>query len=118
MVHLRDKFFAVEVPETAYDIIICGNRLEGNKQTGSIMFFRDLLPGKYRLVCLTKQVTEEAAKQVVEWNEHPTQDEISGYENYVPTGIWAYPLAVRSLTSLLKSKGLDTEKNYAIIAKL
>ncbi len=105
---------AVEIPDGAYDITINNNvgMMEGLKPTGCIMWCRDLPKGNtYTLLFTTSTATEEDARGVVE-----SIDSGAHYRDYILFRGHlenVFDTALESLTSLLKSHGL--EGNWAII---
>lgn len=125
MIQLTDKFWAVEVPDDAskfriikfsspetfsYDYSITRN----GKSTSGLMAMVDLPPGSWQYLFTTKGCTEEDARKVVNVQG-------SGYEDYhdVTPDYFLLPFAkaTDSLESLLKAKGCDINKNWAIIQK-
>lgn len=124
MIQLTDKVYAVEVPLNSkkHHISFTGKIATSIDQ--SIFFkhededeldewtFRDLPPGSCRFLFATKTVTEEDARKVV--RELPVGARWMNYNGDYP--VW-YHTGKESLRSLIRSKGLDPNKNYALIEK-
>src|SRR5688572_11367506 len=121
MTHLRENFFAVLVDDDAIGtpyieedrIRYTVSRISANSDSTYIG------QGNYKPVCVTHRISERHAAMIVERQrgEGKFRDyAISG--SLAKYGTYLLYTATASLTSLLKSKGLDTEKNYAIIEKL
>lgn len=114
MVQLTDNVWAAEVPDDASNIVVHGYLLE-NKSAfiysttlNGVAFDRafDLPPGSWQYLFTTKEATWEQAEGVVE--------EINWwYKNYEGDILYSNP--VDSLQSMLKAKGCDVNKNWAII---
>lgn len=133
MTKLTDRVWAVEVPKDllspSYHIeqsisslmngegeddefVIRYTQRKHGSPLGKITI--DLPPGSYRFLFTTKTATEEQAHPVVE--NVTTANELPVYRDY-EFYMWMKS-AVGSLRSLLRSKGLDPNKNnYAIIEK-
>jgi len=120
MTQITGKHFAIEVPEDATNIEICNygenDTLEYMHHIDGIAAYAmdDLPPGTWRFLFATGTATEEDARTVVErygkgWKDY----NIYHAHKHIP-----YGLAIDSLETLLRSKGLDENKNYAIIEKL
>jgi hypothetical protein len=145
MIELRDNYWAVEVPQGAINIIIdmgyiiwkepnyknwCTDAIlsdygklskylethkaEDDYKTGGM----PLPPGTWQIVCPSKWVSEEQARQIIE-------QQVGGgmFKDYQLTGSHAkygtyiLPYASKSLASLLTSKGCDTKLNWLILKK-
>lgn len=134
MIQLTDKVYAVDVPagSSAFKIIphLVSNAVTGmdaielvwesERITHSWII---LPPGSWRFLFTTKSATEEDARKVVEPVNNPFLKGGNRYRDYtVPqsnTIADAVCNAVQSLHSLLRSEGLDPNKNnYALIEKL
>lgn len=127
MTQLKEQYYAVEVPEDATDFTVDMEDdesvlyyFEGDNVDSTVL----LLPeGNWQFLFTTKGMTEDQASSVV------AHCKGYGYRNYEcadydggssPFDVWAaYHLktGIESLHSLLRSQGLDTEKNYAILKK-
>lgn len=132
MVELRDNIYAVEVPDDAAAIAI------HNLGTYSKLVFTsslqdplgcggDMLPiefGNWQFLFTTKEATEDRAANIVQIT---SSGKISGRPQYrrydrdlikdMPAKCWTRD-ARHSLETLLQSKGLNTENNYAILKKI
>lgn len=115
MIHeLTDNILAVEVPEIKkndhWEVI-------NNNMLVSWTNYIKLPPGSYRLMFLSKECTEEDCKEVVE--HYPYKDMWLDYNYTGADGCkeW-YTNPTDSFASLLKSKNLNTDKNYCIIEKI
>jgi hypothetical protein len=120
MVHLRDNFFALQVDDDAIgEPFIEDGRLMYSVSRISCSLDSRMLPKgdyNYKPIYVTHSIPEIYAKLLVE--SYFGDNYVKGnYRNY-DTMIMECQTATSSLTSLLKSKGLDTEKNYAIIEKI
>jgi hypothetical protein len=72
-----------------------------------------ITPGSWQLIGTVREMTEDVAKGIVE--EVRIRGHIR-YEDYTRDFMWQ-ETAADSLTSLLASKGLDTNKNWALVRK-
>lgn len=118
MVQLTDKHWAIPIPDNANGITI-GNHYFGYYE-GEPTFkaIRTMpLPGNWQFLFTTKEATEVDVAKVVEKVIHPNEpiyykiyDEDS---DAIATTHWHY-----SFETLLKAKGCDVSKNWAIIQKL
>lgn len=126
MMQLTDKYFAVEVPDWAngYRVeiipqadvfwLVCyeiGDYDEPKREKEI-----DLPPGTYRFLFTTKTATEEDARKVVKSIPCGRKKIYKGVKDDGNEAWYESPL--KSLHSLLRSKGLDPNKNYAIIEKI
>src|SRR5688572_2608461 len=119
MTHLRENFFAVLVDDDAIGTpYIEENRIRYTvSRISSSSDSTYIGQGNYKPLCVTHRIKELDAVKVVESHLYPMTNDIMGWRDYTDMDdLCGSP--VQSLTSLLKSKGLDTEKNYAIIEKL
>ena len=114
MTHLRDQFWAVEVPEGAKEIEI-GNyglcdALE--YEYNGTVDISDLPPGTWSIVCTSKDITRWQASELVEHDGELYLDYnlFRGMQNYTDD-------PMHSLHSLLTSRGLDLNKQYLILKK-
>lgn len=124
MTQLTDSVYAVEVPDESkwHQVVhispsievlhyyIQGGYIE-NKSAGI-----DLPPGTWQILCMTREVTEEVAKGIVEYDKF-----IDGYKDYDTDNFHhdtPFIKAVDSLRSLITSKGLDGRKNYCLLEKM
>ena len=119
MTKLTDSVYAVEVPEGAFtwDVLtvddkqyLAGDDDHGNMEIGT----QPLPPGPWRILCTTREATEEQAHQIVE--SVTTANELPVYRDY-EFSQWM-KTAVGSLRSLITSKGLDGNKNYVLLKKI
>lgn len=128
MKELTDKYFAVEVDN---DVIDCRFNIGGNllypMLHGHATTHPIELDGSYDLLFLSNRVTEEHAANIVHKGgigtyrdyvyaseKHEKLDEVGLFNALLEM---KFKTAIESFNSLLKSKGLDTDKNYAIIEK-
>lgn len=126
MTKLTDKLFAIPMPEGAESCEIRGAHSE--RPYPLLSFYGEgeaveLPVGNWRIVVFTtKTATEEQAASVV---QTISNGKISGRPQYrrydrdneLPARMWTRD-ARHSLESLLRSKGLDENKNYALIEKM
>lgn len=105
MTHLTDKYFAVEAPDKVIDFKSFVKSLKNEEA--------DIDVGKVQFLFTTGTATEEDARKVV--RELPVGARYENYSGDYP--VW-YHTGEESLTSLLRSKGLDENKNFALIEKL
>lgn len=118
MTRLTHSIWAEDIPIDATDIVIhngppkivFSSKIQDPAQCGGDMIC--LPPGAYRFLFATKAATEEEARKVV--RELPVGARYENYSGDYP--VW-YHTAKESLTSLLRAKGLDENKNYALIEK-
>lgn len=118
MTQLTDKIWAVEVPNDASPYI-----LDSANNKGQGLFWtqpgvqsppwKDLPPGTWRFLFTTKTATEEDARKVVAAHGKHFRDYVRKFYK-MPLTVFT---ALESLSSLLRSKGLD-DKNYALIEKI
>lgn len=105
MIQLTDKVWAVEMPDKVNDFksfVECVKNDEADTDVG-----------KFQFLFATKTAIEEEARKAVD--EHKIRGNVR-YEDYTREYMWQ-ETALESLHSLLRSKGLDPNKNYAIIEK-
>jgi hypothetical protein len=129
MTQLNEQaLYAIEVPEDAQPYILnaCNNKGQGlfYKQPGNPSPpWIDLPPGNYSFLFCSLNCTEEQAASVVESEELFINGKSQGvlHAVYYNNGKiladvceW-YNSAKNSLQSLLKSKNLDPNKNYALV---
>jgi len=115
MIQLTDKpkeIWAVEVPEGA------GVKIQpdsvGAFQIVKITGSNEWIPlpyGTWRYICTSKEIDEGCAEEIVDKSVSLN----IWYKDYVNGG--SYWKAIESLNSLLVSKGLNVNKNYALIEK-
>lgn len=133
MIQLTDNIWAYPIPDEAIEVTVyqfkhSGRSIpywhinwdypNGHPYTSSgACFFYNMLGGKkkypstLKFLFTTKEATWEQAELVVEHTK------INGwFKNY--EGDINYSNPVDSLQSLLKAKGCDVNKNYAIIQKI
>lgn len=133
MTELLDNIFAIEIPDNAYNfsfieitkdrkavqwIYHSGNGLTFAPETGSYI----LPPGSYEILFAMKEVSEDQAASIVELDRGGFAGNVEGYKEYLKPGDWPmdhepFASAIKSLQSLLKSKGL-TAGNYLIVKKI
>lgn len=133
MTQLTDKVWAVEVPDGsgAFKIMphFVRNAIterdaiklvwESEQITHSWVI---LPPGSWRFLFTTKAATEEQAASVVQIISNGKITGRPQYRRYdrdneLPARMWTRD-SRHSLETLLRSKGLDENKNYALIEKL
>lgn len=119
-IHLREGFYAVEMPEDAEepgisvqdDGIPCLTYwYKDNLDPAVICFF----PGTWQIIGISKDLTEEQARGIVEYDAF-----YDGYKDYDTNNFHndlPFISPLDSLHSLLTSKGLDPE-NSLIIQKM
>ena len=116
MTNLINNIFAIEVPE---DVIDCrlnsaGNilwpMLPGHVTTQPI----DLPPGTWQLLFLTRDATDSDWEKMVERDSKYPEWWYKDYELKSP---FCYN-STQSGHSLLRSKGLNPDKNYVLIEKI
>lgn len=78
--------------------------------------------GSYEALFTTNNCTEEQAAAIVERERGGFAGDVEGYKEYFKPGDWSmdhepFKSAIKSLQSLLKSKGLS-KGNYLIIKKV
>lgn len=115
MIHLREQYWAVEVPDKYAQItidpvepVLMWWSYEGT-ETGVILPL-----GTWEIVCTSKEAGEEQAQAIVE--EFSLRGNIR-YTDYTRQYMW-HGTAIESLQSLLTSKGCDLNKNYLILKKI
>lgn len=122
MIHLREQYWAVEVPEGAagFDVNQYGGSselnywlIENDEQT---LIVKDLPPGTWEIVCTSKTFEAWHALEVLEWFELAAK---CGFRDYSRPDDLRYPFEDhrQSLNSLLTSKGCDLKNNYLILKK-
>lgn len=116
-IQITDKHWAVEVPDDAEEFSI-----DMDEEESTLYYFNGanidstaicLPEGSWQFLFTTKEATEEDARKIV--TELPVENRYENYNGDYP--VW-WHTAKESIRSLLKSKGCDTNKNYAIIEKL
>jgi|ERR1044071_3896124 hypothetical protein len=121
MIHLREQYWAGEVPEGA-------ERFEVSIQDDGIpcytYWYKDnidptvicLPPGTWEIVCTSKTFKAWHALEVLEWFEFAAK---CGFRDYSQPDDLRYPFEDhrQSLNSLLTSKGCDLNKIYLILKK-
>lgn len=122
MTQLTDKHCAVEVPDDAQDFII-KSMFIGNKDQRVLCYWNGRGSGDYitlpfenaDFICTSKDAVSDQAKLIV--SECGVRAGKPVYKDYSGVNLWtAEP--TESLHSLLRSKGLDENKNYALIEKM
>lgn len=123
MTQLTHNVIAVEVPDDAElfetsiqdDGIPCLAYYSSDNTDPTV---ECLPPGTYVFLFTTKNVTEEQAREVVKPQWMVQTGTTPSYPDY--TGEWAgfVDQPIKSFESLLRSKNLDTKKNYAVIQKI
>ncbi len=116
LTELLPKIFAVEIPEGAHSFFTLPSNLHiyyllENKYHHSVNLPSE--PGSYSILFSTKDAGEEEWKLICE----PASNEYyDGCKDYTE-GVSAFHSFTESGLSLLRSKALDTNKNYLIIKK-
>ena len=117
MIHLRENFWAVEVPEGAHNFRI----LTADASDKGIFYdvisthWMPLPAGTLKIIGISKDLTEEQARGIVECDAF-----YDGYKDYDTNNFHndlPFISPLDSLHSLLTSKGLDPE-NSLIIQKM
>lgn len=119
MTQLTENIFTIEMPADAQPYIL--DSANGKEQG---LFYKQpgnssppwivLPPGNYSFICASLTATEEEAANIV------TKEDHFAYWNYEGPFVDQVPscrTALESLHSLLRSKGLNPELNYAILLK-
>lgn len=121
MIQLTDNVFAETLPPGNYGegliIEVDGKYYLNLIDEEGVMLAgtKPLPPGSWRFLFTTKTATEEDARKVVERWEDLKDRPYVGYEPGKLTVCWN---ALQSLRSLLRSKKLDDNNNYALIEKM
>jgi uncharacterized protein YydD (DUF2326 family) len=117
MIHLREQYWAVEETNPQH-AVISGNTITWVANGAQARGFKVLPAGNWQIVCTSKEVTEEQAKQIVEqqtgggmFKDYQMRGSIAQYGTYMIQS------ATESLRSLLTSKGCDLNKNWLILKK-
>lgn len=129
MTQLTENVFSVEVPSMAFGLMVNNYANESelmymlsmediadDDNTEETLITKKLPPGSWQLLCTTREVTEEQAKGIVEYDSF-----IDGYKDYDTDNFHhdtPFINALDSLNSLITSKGLDTNKNYCLLKRL
>lgn len=142
MVQLTNKHWAFELPSMAFGIMVnnYGDESElmymlsmediaDDPNHEETLITKKLPPGSWQFLFTTKEATEEQARTVVrshysrsaffnaDLGHYQTAGSSVTYMNYEEDR-FSYKQAIKSLQSLLKSKGCDVNKNYCVIQKL
>lgn len=118
MTQLTDNRLAIPLPKGAESCELRGAHRD--RPYPLLSFYGEgeaveLPPGEYQIVVFnTGTATEEDARKVVE--QYTLRGNVR-FTDYTHEYMWC-DTAKDSLESLLRSKGLDENKNYAIIEKL
>jgi hypothetical protein len=99
-VHLRETFYAVEVPAPDH-AIIAGNTITWEKPEGNGRGFIALPPGTWKIICTSKEAKEDECAIIAGLS---FQDVVHGWSRTF-------------FHDLLASKGLDP-KNILVIQKM
>lgn len=123
---LRENIYAIPVPEDAdpdQPVISVGE----NGLPIILYYYKEkidpiitvLPPGNWSILFPYPGCTEQQAAEVVERHLYPMTNDIMGWEDYSVEGqgFELFDNPVQSLFSLLRSKNLDTSKNYLLIQK-
>lgn len=105
MTQLNDRIWAIGILDTVINFKSFAKAVKNEDA--------DVPVGRFQFLFTTKTATEEDAKKMV--RELPVGARYENYNGDFP--VW-YHTCKESLKSLLRSKGLDPNKNYAIIEKL
>lgn len=108
MTQLMDNVWAIKVPGQVKDFM---SFMEGVKNGDA-----DTPDGKFQFLFTTATATEEDAKKAVESIPCGRKKIYKGV-NDNGNEVW-YESPLKSLASLLRSKNLDPQNNYALIEKL
>jgi hypothetical protein len=120
MTQLTDNgIFSIQIPLDATDIVlhndppklVFSSAIQDPAQCGGDIIA--LSPGSYEFLFCTKGCSEEDARKAV--RELPVGARFNNYSGDYP--VW-YHTGKDSLASLLRSKKLDQNKNYAVIQKV
>lgn len=117
MTTLPNSHLAFEIPEDTYRLAIIGNVIGDNWADEEFMPYETLPPGQYSLVCLSNEVTEEIAGEIVDsWEVESMFGDLSKrYEDYESNRASFYHTAIESFASLLASLGIT--KRVAILKR-
>ena len=117
MTRLTENIFAVEIPEDVQNVIITDCMVCDNWADEEFMPLERLPHNDYTLLFLSKEATEDDWENVCDSDvgggelDEKTWLEWLNYE----TDEYSFDTATESGHRLLRSKGLDPSKNYAII---
>lgn len=148
MTQLTDKIWTMDVPSMAFGFMVNNYATESeliymlsmsdiadDDNAEETLITKPLPPGTWRFLFTTKTATEEDARRVVKtihieeapspyndfaggWRfgyvDYENRGEFSGYQG----DAGSFGKSIDSLNSLLRSKGLDDKKNFALIEKL
>lgn len=131
MKEILPNIFAVPCPATLAAVDLYGNA-KGISEIRAIEFklsfsklpkqtrWNYFLPvGNWEIICRTNISTEEQAQKILFHERHPMYDYVIGYSDY---GIDAENVFLDSwkdsLQSLLRSRGLDSNKNYLLLKNI
>ena len=119
MTNLINNIFAFPIEDSANSLHVLGNNLlyryESEKMPLSLIGDIDLPPGTWQIIFLTRDATNSDWEKVVD--ELFLGDKPCAWENY-GFGLPKYKTATESGHSLLRSKGLNPDKNYCLIEKI
>jgi hypothetical protein len=107
--HLTDNAIAVEVPDDSGNFDVAEGSLYYNAAYygfGAIGRMKKLPPGKWKILGLSTELTEEQCEELVE--QHFDTGE---FKEYV-LGFYQYRSAKQSFESLLRSKGIVDRNPY------
>lgn len=113
MIQLLENVFAVEVPDDAKECAIKNGAYVKWLMVDGNPFVPINNPARFRTLFTTKDCTEEQAAGIVEKCARGWKDYFDDPYANIP-----FSTAEYSLKSLLRSKGLDTTKNYLLIKKV
>lgn len=115
MIELRDNFYAMQVVDARYAIIV-GNTITWRTPVAASRGFIVLPPGTWEIVCTSKEASPLQASEIV---EHCWVENTNGHEQMNclgGNGVWFNDPLI-ALRSLLSSKGCDLKNNYLILKK-
>jgi hypothetical protein len=138
MIHLRENFYAVEVPEgllqPEYTTEQSIGQIMGGEEGDDELVIRftgkmcgslrsnitvPIPPSTWQIVCTSKEAARDKAHEVVEhrWCEEVAGEEAMIYVFYENgKQVYSYD-PLNALTALLTSKGCDLSKTYLILKK-
>ena len=130
MTQLTDSMYAVEVPSMAFGLMVNNYAKESelmymlsmediadDDNTEETLITKKLPPGNWQLLCTTREISEEQAKEFLEWFQ---VDNSIGWRDYFEKEPFRYKYTnyKHSLNSLIASNNLDPEMNYVLLKKM
>lgn len=114
---LLPGIYALEVPMDASDIQVYGTVHRPGIAFAQVGFyFRrgwEMPPGNWSIICCSATATEEEAGKVIAFDMYEDIGILAA--NYMNDGTGDCKTRLASLASLIRSRGLDPEKNWLIL---